>query len=508
MTFNELLTVIGITLLLLLLPAFGMFSMFKKASLTPWKAFVPFYNIWVILEVGNRPRHWFFWLFIPVVNWFVILGIYVEFVKLFAKFKFYQHVLTVFVPFIYFIHIGTNKKDKFMGIATVRAHKKSGTREWLDAAIFAIVAATLIRTFIFEAYTIPTGSMEKTLLVNDFLFVSKLTYGPRIPNTPLSVPFIHATMPGSGSNSYSELVKIPYTRWFATPVKRNDVVVFNFPAGDTVINKDEFQSLRPYYDVMRELGNGDVERGRAVIWSNPDEYPLVTRPVDKRENYIKRCVAIAGDSLLIRNGLVHINNLAPFFPLHSEAPYDVRTNGQQLDPEVLKEEYNVDMNNGDEFAVTNTQNVFRMLLTNEAREKMKQTGFTIEPVLNQVSRVYPFDNYHRWTEDNFGPIWIPAKGATLKLTEENYAIYERAIRTYENNKLEKREGKFFINDVPTDQYVFKLNYYWMMGDNRHQSQDSRYWGFVPEDHIVGSAWLIWMSYDKGIRWNRIFKKIK
>ncbi len=508
MTSNELLTLIVITLLLLLLPAFGLYGMFKKAGIPSWKAFVPFYNTWIMLEVGNRPRHWFFWQFIPVVGWFVTLGIYIEFVKLFGKFKFYQHTLTVFVPFLYFIHIGFNKKDKFLGIPAVKAHKKTAGREWIDAAIFAIVAATLIRTFVFEAYTIPTGSMEKTLLINDFLFVSKLTYGPRIPNTPLSVPFIHASLPGSGAKSYSELIKIPYTRWFAQPVDRNDVVVFNFPAGDTVINKDEFQSLRPYYDVMRELGNGDVDKGRRIIQEDPERYPLVTRPVDKKENYIKRCVGIAGDTLLVKNGLVYINGMAPFLPAKSEAPYYLQTKGQQLDEDILKEEYDIDLNNPDEFQATGQPNIYQVLLTNDAFQKMKNAGFTVEPVLNQNPDVYPFDDIHQWTEDNFGPIWIPAKGATLTLTEENYTIYERAIRTFEHNKLEKREGKFYINDIATNQYVFKMNYYWMMGDNRHQSQDSRYWGFVPEDHVVGSAWMIWMSYDKGIRWSRIFKKIR
>jgi signal peptidase I len=286
------------------------------------------------------------------------------------------------------------------------------------------------------------------------------------------------------------------------------VVVFNFPAGDTVINRDEYQSLVPYYDVMRNLGRGDVDLGRKLIMEDPESYPLVTRPVDKKENYIKRCVAIAGDTPLIKDGIVHVNHLDPFFPAKSECPYYVMMNGQQLNEDVLKEEYDVDINNVDEFQVTGSPNVYRMLLTNDAKAKMREAGFRVEPVLNEAPEVYPFDNIHRWTEDNFGPIWIPAKGATLTLTDENYSIYERAIRTYENNKLERRNGQFFINDVPTNKYVFKMNYYWMMGDNRHASQDSRYWGFVPEDHIVGSAWLIWMSFDHGIRWNRILKRIK
>ncbi|MBC7851311.1 MAG: S26 family signal peptidase, partial [Chitinophagaceae bacterium] len=192
---NELFTVIFISLLLVILPAPGLFGMFKKAGVEPWKAVIPFYNTWVMLEIAERPRHWFFWQFIPVVGWFITLGIIIEFVKPFGKFKFYQHALATLGGVFYLPYVGFNKKDKFHGPAVARIHKKSAAREWIDAGIFAIVAATLIRTFIFEAYTIPTGSMEKTLLVNDFLFVSKLSYGPRIPNTPLAVPFVHHTVP-------------------------------------------------------------------------------------------------------------------------------------------------------------------------------------------------------------------------------------------------------------------------------------------------------------------------
>ena len=211
---------------------------------------------------------------------------------------------------LYFLYIGLNKKDKFIGAEAARKYKKSAAREWIDAGIFAVVAATLIRTFVFEAYVIPTPSMEKTLLVNDFLFVSKFSYGPRIPNTPIAMPFVHHTMPLFDVKSYVEWIHIPYTRWFAAPVKRNDVVVFNFPAGDTVINKEGYQSEQPYYDVARMLGNGDINVGRPLILNDPDQYPIIVRPVDKQENYIKRCVGIAGDTLQIKNQVVYINGQA------------------------------------------------------------------------------------------------------------------------------------------------------------------------------------------------------
>ena len=509
MTPDQILVIALISLLLVLLPAPGLYGMFKKAGVIPWKALIPFYNTGVMLDIAKRPKHWFFWQFIPVVGWFITLGIYIEFVKPFGKFRFYQHALTVLASPFYFAYIGFNKKDRFIGIEAVKAHKKSTAREWVDAGIFAIVAATLIRLFVFEAYTIPTGSMEKTLLINDFLFVSKWTYGPRVPNTPLSVPFVHHTLPGSNSKSYSELIKLPYIRWFATPVKRNDVVVFNFPAGDTVINTDEFQSQRPYYDVIRVLGQGNPNVGRQMVLNDPDTYPIIVRPVDKKENYIKRCVAIANDSFVIRDGLVYVNGQPPFLPPKSQTYYYVQTNGQQLDEEVMKEEYNVNLNNGDEFQQSGQPNTYVMLLTNEAKAKMEKSGLgKITPILNQVSEVFPYDKVHKWTEDNFGPLWVPAKGASLILTPENYSLYERAIRVYEHNKLEFRNGRFYINDKESTQYTFKMNYYWMMGDHRHASQDSRYWGFVPEDHIVGSASMIWMSFENGIRWNRLFRGIR
>jgi signal peptidase I len=507
---NDILIIFLIQFLLVMLPAPGLAKMFEKAGVPSSKAWIPFYNTWVIMEIAHRPRHWFFWQFIPVVGWFITMGIYIEWVKTFGKFQFHQHAAAALVPFLYFPYIGYNKKDRFIGLQAVRSHRKSAAREWIDAGIFAIVAATLIRTFVFEAYTIPTGSMEKTLLVNDFLFVSKLSYGPRLPNTPLAVPFVHHSLPGSNARSYSELIHIPYRRWFASPVKRNDVVVFNFPAGDTVINREGFQSEVPYYQVIREIANGNVDEGRKMVLSNPEQFPIIVRPVDKRENYIKRCVAVAGDTLVIRDAVLYVNGQPAMLPPKSQIKYTVVTNGQQLDEEIMKEEYYLDIFNIDEVAPTGNPNEYTMLLTNAAKEKMIKNGIakSITPILNAPYSVYPYDSIHRsWNEDNFGPIWIPKKGATLTLTPENYSVYERPIRVYEHNKLEMHDGKIYINDQQTSQYTFKMDYYWLMGDNRHSSQDSRFWGFVPEDHVVGEAWLIWMSYGKGIRWNRLFRTI-
>ena len=510
MTVHQILVLVYIAMALFILPAFGSYFMFKKAGVPGWKGLVPFYNTFEMLRLSKKPMYLFFIQLIPVAGWFITLAILVEFVKTFGKFKFYQHVLTVFSAGLYFLYVGLNKKDKFIGAEGAKKYKKSAAREWIDAGVFAVVAATLIRTFVFEAYVIPTPSMEKTLLVNDFLFVSKFSYGPRIPNTPIAMPFVHHTMPVFDMKSYVEWIHIPYTRWFPSPVKRNDVVVFNFPAGDTVINKEGYQSEQPYYDVARMLGNGDINVGRQAILNDPDQYPLIVRPVDKQENYIKRCIGISGDTLQIKNQVVYINGQATSLPDYSETNYIVVTGGQQLDETVMKEEYDIDINNGEEFQQTGVPNRYAILLTSVARDKMLKSGLAknITPYLDSSKMVYPYNAEYNWTKDNYGPIWIPRKGASLELNPFNYLFYERAIRDYEKNKLEMRGGKIYINDKEASSYTFKMDYYWMMGDNRHQSQDSRYWGFVPEDHVVGEAWMIWMSWNKGVRWSRLFKKIK
>jgi signal peptidase I len=510
MTSHQILILVLIALTLFILPSFGLYFMFKKAGVPAWKALVPVLNSYEMLTMSKRPIYLFVLQFIPIVGWFFTLAICVEFVKTFGKYRFYQHALTVCTVGLYFLYVGLNKKDKYLGPDAAKKYKKSAAREWVDAGIFAVIAATLIRTFVFEAYVIPTPSMEKTLLVNDFLFVSKFSYGPRIPNTPIAMPFVHHTMPIFDIKSYVEWIHIPYTRWFASPVKRNDVVVFNFPTGDTVINKEGYQSEQPYYDVARSLGNGDMNAGRKIILGDPDSYPLIIRPVDKQENFIKRCVGVAGDTLQIRDQMIYINGQETRLPDYSETNYIVVTGGQQLDETVMKDEYDIDINNGDEFQQTGVANRYAILLTSVARDKMLKNGLAknISPYIDSSKNVYPYDPQYNWTKDNYGPFWIPKKGATLTLTTLNYPFYERAIRDYEKNKLEIQNGKIFINDKESTTYTFKMDYYWMMGDNRHQSLDSRYWGFVPEDHIVGEAWMIWLSWKNGVRWSRLFKKIK
>ena len=512
MTSQQIFILFLIQLMLVVLPSAGLYKMFGKSGLSSWKALVPFYNTWVMIKSTRRPKYLFFCQFIPIAGWFVSMWIFIEYVKLFGRFRFLEHVLAAVLPVFYFVYLGLSRKVCYQGPEKVAEFRRSNGREWADAAIFAIIAATLIRTFVFEAYAIPTGSMEKTLLVNDYLIVSKMSYGPRIPNTPLAVPFIHNMLPFSRVPSYVEWIRIPYMRWFQSPVGRGDVVVFNLPVGDTVIDREDYDSKDPYYDVIRREGRGDPEKGRAIVLSDPEDFPIRIRPVDKQENYVKRCVAIPGDLLEIRDRVIYINGIKVDFPSYSETNCLVTTFGQPLDETVLKEEYQVDINNPEEFGMGTAPNEYRMLLTEQAGKRMVANGVARSIVADldlglRPGKVFPYDSFYKWTEDEFGPLWIPKKGKSIELTPENYALYERIIRTYEGNKLQIKDGTIYINDQKTSQYTFKMDYYWMMGDNRHNSLDSRFWGFVPEDHIVGSPSFIFMSWDHGVRWARLLRGI-
>jgi signal peptidase I len=343
------------------------------------------------------------------------------------------------------------------------------------------------------------------LLVNDFLFVNKMSYGARIPQTPLSFPFVHNTLPFSQTSaSYLKWIQLPYKRLPAfTEVKRNDVVVFNFPAGDTIINLPDYGSKVTYYDVLRYTFKGN----RQEMFASP-EYPLIVHPMDKTDNYIKRCVGVGGDVLQIRN----VNGSPAMVPGGSQTEYIVVTNKQPYDPDFLKEELGIDIADTKGQLEMLSDSSYKFNLTPEELEKLKKLPnykSSTRYVDNYVGITFPNDetNYP-WSVDNFGPVRVPAKGDTLHLNNQNISMYRRLIATYEHNTLEEKDGKFSINGNVTNTYITKYNYYWMMGDNRHRSQDSRFWGFVPETHIVGKASLIWFSWDKGPRWKRIMRSIR
>jgi signal peptidase I len=352
--------------------------------------------------------------------------------------------------------------------------KKSILREWLDAAVFAIVAATIIRTFFIEAYTIPTPSMEKSLLVNDYLFVSKMHYGARLPMTPIAVPFVHHTIPILNVKSYTTAIQAPYKRlWGFSQIDRYDDVVFNYPQ--------------------------DTE------WNS-------SRPVDKKENYIKRCVALPGDTLQVKNRVLYINGKPGYAPRFMQSNYVVQNSLGQ--PGLSDEQQ-------DEYRITPVDPSYPQLysLTEEEAKALREIPNMQIQLLNEMqgikdsfpqSECFPHDPTNfPWNIDFYGPLWIPKKGATITLTKENISLYREVITQYEGHTLDTSTYPFLIDGKAANQYTFGMNYYFMMGDNRHNSADSRIWGYVPENHIVGKAWFIWMSYDKyGIRWKRLFRGVK
>lgn len=351
--------------------------------------------------------------------------------------------------------------------------KKSPLREWGDAILFAVIAATFIRTFFIEAFTIPTSSMEKSLLIGDFLFVSKISYGARVPMTPISFPFAHHTMPFTETvKSYSEIIKLPYFRLPGLgKIKNNDVVVFNYPMEDF-------------------------------------------RPVDKQENYIKRCVGIPGDQLEVKQGILYINGKMADMPEKMQWKYHVQTDGSPFNPKSIQ-----DLQITEIIPLSNIGD-YEFNMTKENAEKIKSFGNVVhvEPLFDKpgvyAEYAFPFDPQRKWNIDNYGTLSIPKAGETVAINMSTLPIYKRIIEIYEKNKLEVKDGKIFINGIESSSYTIKMDYYFMMGDNRHNSADSRFWGFVPEDHIVGKAVFVWLSLDNNstsifnkIRWSRVFVSI-
>lgn len=407
-----------------------------------------------------------------------------------------------------------------------RNKENSAFVEWLDALIFAVIAVTLINIFFFQNFRIPTGSMEKSLLIGDHLFVSKLSYGPRLPNTPLSFPFTQHTLPLVKSKSYLEWIKWPYKRLAGfSKIKNNDIVVFNFPAGDTVVFENQAQS---YYSIIRseasrlkefEIRQHDSTRQDDYYWNRArqqvmENKTIVYRPVDRRDNYIKRCVGIPGDILEIKEGKLLINGNEQGPLEHQQLNYMVNTTSR-INPKAF-DRLDIALSDRHSFSA----NLYILPLTKNNAEKLKEfkNVKSLQKILKEPGEyakyIFPHDPMYPWNEDNFGPLTIPAKGTTVQLTLKTLPLYERIIEAYEGNDLEVNKDQILINGNPASEYTFKMDYYWLMGDNRHDSADSRFWGFVPEDHIVGRPVIIWLSLDKDkkflgkIRWNRFFISIR
>lgn len=407
---------------------------------------------------------------------------------------------------------------------------------WVDAIVFALVAVYFVNIYFFQNYTIPSSSLEKSLLVGDYLFVSKMSYGPRKPQTPLSMPLTQHTMPLVGCKSYIEWPQWDYERVPGGRVQLNDIVVFNYPAGDTVTVNPEYQNM-DFYAIAYGIGGQQYMQlhggyplldsltrqqqrdffaelyamGRQYIDQNSQMFGgVMSRPVDRRENYVKRCVGLPGQTLQIKDHVVYLDGKPNKEPDNVQYDYFVRL--KQDIPDELVRELGISQEDLASLSETGT-----MPLTQRAYERLKTCTDIVDSIAYDSTNsvpdgLYPLNAWTGWTRDNYGPVWIPAKGESVKLTMDNIAVYERPIRVYEHNDLEVKDGKIFINRKQADSYTFKMDYYWMQGDNRHNSADSRYWGFVPEDHIVGKPILIWLSLDKDrgwfdghVRWNRLFR---
>lgn len=402
---------------------------------------------------------------------------------------------------------------------------------WVDAIVFALVAVYFVNIYFFQNYTIPSSSLEKSLLVGDYLFVSKMSYGPRVPQTPLHAPLCQHTLPMGLGKSYIESVQWDYKRVTPKKVTLNDIVVFNYPAGDTIAynwqNTDYYRMCKELYmynmDVPANLDsmpaleqyrfyNYAIQVGSDYIKSVPAQFGKVQwRPVDRRENYVKRCVGLPGQTLEIRDHIIYLDGVANKEPDDVQYNYDVVLK-QQL-PESLIRELGISQED-----LGSLRSFGNMPLTAKAKAALEARPDLVESIKyhhqEETGFLYPLNGHTGWTCDNYGPIWIPAKGETIQLTMENLPVYERPIRIYEGNDLQVTDdGRILINGKEAKEYTFKMDYYWMQGDNRHNSADSRYWGFVPEDHIVGKPIVIWLSVDpdrgglSGIRWNRLFRLV-
>ena len=566
-------------------------KVFEKAGVAPNKALIPGVNFVEWCKIIGRSKWWAAWLLFPIVNIFIFAGMAVDMVRSFKKYSFWDSALAVIYAPLSFFKIGANKNDKYDGpilkkeatyqqkiveaiekkedyklkkLVEKNPYKKSQGREWVEAIIFAVFAAAFIRMFLIEAYVIPTSSMEGSLLVGDYLFVSKAHYGIRTPKTIAMVPLLHNRIPFINKESYLEKPNLPFYRLPALEkIDHYDPVVFNYPEGDSVyVTPSRTWSIHDYR-------RGAISQGTAdAIAAGRQE--LVTRPIDKMDHYIKRCVGLPGDSLQIIDRQLFINGKKMEDPSHVQFRYLIKHNNGQINDRNFPD-WGITPEDRAYYRELNPQSPKHqmLVLSNEQKEKIQAMDPSIEIIPNdmywveffeefnraslqnwgiedsnirrgisptqwlitlkkeqvdslkahgvkvtyryETDRLFPHDpkNFPDQSTDNYGPIYIPKKGATVIITPENIAPYRRIISIYENNDLEIKNGRIFINGEQTTKYTFKQNYYWMMGDNRHNSEDSRVWGYVPEVNIVGKPLFIWWSTENGnffngVNWSRIF----
>lgn len=517
-----------------LLHGLATWKLYVKAGRQAWEAFIPVYNAVILMKIINRPWWWTILLFLPIVNLIMFPVIWVEIARSFGKNTAKDTFLALFTFGFYSFYINYVATDtKYIEERSLQPRTELG--DWVSSILFAIVAATIVHTYIIQPFVIPSSSLEKTLLVGDFLFVSKLHYGPRTPGTTVAVPMIHDAIPGTTTPSYLKKPQLPIFRLPALQhIKRNDIVVFNWPV-DTLVN------------INNPLGE------------------IRYKPVDKKTNYVKRCVGIPGDTLSVKDGYVHINGKKNELPDRAKLQFFHKVILKNTTSEALFEKYSITESydryvfktNADNWNRPEFQNYLKVkkidtdvvkqdslqvkflanidqqsfnLLKLEIAEQAiyvnltDQLAVTMSNDPNIVSvtkdlssskneKIFPNTSDYTWNRDFFGPIYIPEAGISMKLNLETLPIYKRIITEYEGNTLKVNGNQISINGQVTDSYTFKQNYYWLMGDNRHNSQDARMWGFVPFDHVVGKPVFVWMSWDsngKGlnkIRWDRVFTTV-
>lgn len=537
----------------------GLWKLFEKAGKPGWHAAVPVLNLMTWADIIGRPRISLLWYLVPVVNIFTFANMLIDLVNSFGKWGFFQQTLAVVTPWYYLPKLGfTASSDKSQTVAetpavsapaaaSARAARsgkpaaatvattesdtvdyqgpslaltleqrpaKSVVREWADAIVFAVFAAHFIRMFIFEAFTIPTQSMQSTMHIGDFLFVNKLAYGARTPMTPLSIPLVHNLTPVLGTESYSKFVKLPYNRLPALEnLDRYDPVVFNYPEGDSVFSNVPFGPGQ-FHEQIRAQRGVMIEDVRNRL---KQERKFVVRPIDKRDHYIKRCVGVPGDVIEIKDHILYVNGQVGQEMEKQQYDYYVFTKKQTAEFQQICDELDVEEELIEGVLPGTQTHLFQIPLFKEQKAKLKAIPgidsikmIPAIPAAMAAGRYFPYSPNYAWSNDNFGPLAIPKKGETVQLDMKNFALYRRIIGAYEGNKLEVKGNQIVINGQPANAYTFKQNYYWMMGDNRHHSADSRYFGFVPEDHIVGKPLIVFMSLRKGslsngIRWHQMFR---
>ena len=481
-------------------------KLYVKADRKAWEAIVPIYNGIVLMQIINRPKWWVILLFIPIVNLLMFPILWIETCRSFGHNKNIDSILAVITLGFYLFYINYTSTNDHIKERSLQPRTALG--EWVSSISFAIIAATLVHTYFMQPYTIPTSSLEKTLYVGDFLFVSKFHYGARVPRTPIAAPMVHDTLPFIGKSyvsdsknqeSWLNKLSIPDLRLPGLQkIKRNDIVVFSWPADSTNSMYNDYSNNFTY------------------------------KPVDKRTNYVKRCVGIAGDSLEVIDGYVYINGKKTVLPDRANPQYIfmVDTGGKQFSRGALQR-YNIREalwgSNGQ--LRTNAKGEFILNLTDKEAALIaknpivKKITKNIDPKGTFTESLFPHDPQYKWSQDNYGPIYIPKAGDKVELNEKSIPFYEQIIRRYEHNNFNIADGKYYLNGKQVTSYTFKQDYYWMMGDNRHNSLDARAWGYVPFDHVVGKPVFIWLSWDpnisifnftdkiKSIKWDRMFTTV-